>query len=78
MRTIDEATTEGDINEMVFGMTVALLKDYAATRIGEGASNEQLNAELKEFVPAINAWSRRERTLLKRMLLDDPPSHELQ
>ena len=71
-------TDEGDINEMVFNMTAVVLKDYATTRVREGASNEQLNAELKEFVLAINAWSRRELTLLKRMLLDDPPSHELQ
>ena len=68
---------EGDINEMVFGMTVAIFKDYCAMRIGEGVSNEQLNAELKQFVPVINKWARRERILL-RLMLNDPPSHALQ
>ena len=46
-------------------------------RIGEGVSNEQLNAELKQFVPVINKWARRERILL-RLMLNDPPSHALQ
>ena len=68
---------EGDINEMVFGMTVAIFKDYCAMRIGEGVSNEQLNAKLKQFVPAINKWARRERILLK-LMLNDLPSHALQ
>lgn len=70
-------TTEGDINEMVFGMTCALFKDYAATRLGQGVSNAQLNEELKQFVPAINAWSRRQRMLLKLMMLDTECSNSL-
>jgi hypothetical protein len=68
---------EGDINEMVFGITVALLRDYCETRIGQGATNAQLNAELKGYIPHINAWSRRQRILL-RLMLNDPPSHALQ
>ena len=70
-------SAEGDINETVFGMTVAIFKDYCAMRIGEGVSNEQLNAELKQFVPVINKWARRERKLL-RLMLNDSPSHALQ
>jgi hypothetical protein len=77
VRTIDEATTEGDINEMVFNMTAAVLKDYCETRVGAGVSNAQLNEELKLLVPHINVWSRRQRTLL-RLMLNDPPSRELQ
>jgi hypothetical protein len=73
MTTADEA-----INEAVFAATVAQIKNYCETRLGEGVSNEQLNAQLKEFVPALTAWSRRERGLLKLMLSDHPPSHELQ
>ena len=70
-------SAEGDINEMVFGMTVAIFRHYAEMRIGEGVSNEQLNAELKQFIPVINKWARRERILL-RLMLNDPPSHALQ
>jgi hypothetical protein len=29
------------------------------------ATDEQLNAELKDYVPQINAWSRRQRKLFK-------------
>ena len=36
-----------DINEMVFDVTVAKLKDFAERRLGQGASNEQLNIELE-------------------------------
>ena len=46
-------------------------------RVGEGVSNKELNAELKQFVPVINKWARRERKLL-RLMLNDPPSHALQ
>jgi uncharacterized protein YicC (UPF0701 family) len=70
-------TNDEAINEAVFEATVAAIKDFAERRVSEGASNEQLNAELKVFVPAINQWSRRQRTLLK-LMLDDPPSHALQ
>ena len=71
------ATDEGDINKMVFEMTVAKIKDFAERRVSQGASNEQLNEELKQFVPVINKWARRERILL-RLMLNDPPSHALQ
>ena len=70
-------TTDEAINEAVFEATVATIKHYAETRVGEGVSNEQLNAELKKFMPVINQWARRERILLK-LMLDDPPSHALQ
>jgi hypothetical protein len=70
-------TEEGDISEMVFNMTAAVLKDYCETRVGEGVSNAQLNAELEQLVPHINVWARRQRTLL-RLMLNDPPSHALQ
>ena len=70
-------SAEGDINEMVFGMTVAVLRHYAEMRVGEGVSNKELNAELKQFVPVINKWARRERILL-RLMLNDPPSQALQ
>lgn len=58
-------TTHEDINAAVFEVTVAKIKDYCETRLGQGASNEELNAELKCYVPQINAWSRRQRSLLK-------------
>jgi len=54
-----------DINEAVFAVTVATIKDYCATRDSQGATREQVNEKLKQFVPAINIWSRRQRGLLK-------------
>ena len=72
-------TTDEAINEMVFEATATKIKDYCERRVGQGATTEQLNAELKGYVPQINAWSRRQRTLLKLMWDDSfAPSHELQ
>jgi hypothetical protein len=70
-------TDEERINEMVFEATAALVKDFCATRIGEGATREQVNAELKDSIPQINAWAARQRRLAKLMVLDQPSS-ELQ
>ena len=70
-------TTDEVINEAVFQAVVAKLKDFCATRLAQGVSNEQLNTELKGYIPLINQWSRRQRTLL-RLMLNDPPSHALQ
>lgn len=58
-------TAEGAFNEMLFGVTVAMMKEYAETRVGQGATTEQLNAELADRIPQINAWSRRQRKLFK-------------
>ena len=63
-------TTDEAINEAVFEATVRKLKDYCAARISQGATREQVNVELKDYLPKINQWSRRQRRLLKLMLDD--------
>lgn len=72
--------TNEAITKAVLAATIAQIKDYCERRIGQGATNAALNAELKQYIPAINAWSRRERGLLKLMLddLSAPQPHELQ
>ena len=40
-------SAEGDINEMVFGMTVAVLMHYAEMRVGEGVSNKELKCRVQ-------------------------------
>ena len=60
MMTIDE-----DINTTICKVRDQMLMDFCERRIGEGATREQVNDELKGFIPEINAWSRRQRTLLK-------------
>ena len=64
-QSVAAMTTTEAINEMVFDATVAKIKDYCETRLAQGASNDQLNAELKRYIPHINVWSRRQRMLLK-------------
>ena len=74
-----ELPTDEEINAMVFEATAAKIKDYCERRVGQGVSNDQLNAELKGYIPTLNAWSRRQRTLIKMMLNDSSaPSQELQ
>ena len=74
-----ELPTNEAINAMVFDATVATIKGYCERRLGEGATDKQLNDELKGYVLLVSAWARRQRTLLRLMLLDDDaPTHRLQ
>ena len=57
--------TDETINEAIYNIRNQMLMDYCERRIGQGATTAQLNAELKGYIPQINAWSRRQRTLLK-------------
>ena len=61
------ATDEGDINKMVFEMIVAKIKYFVERRVSQGASNEQLNEELKQFLLVIYKYAKRERILLRLM-----------
>jgi hypothetical protein len=70
-------TTGEAINAAVFEVTCATIKNYCETRIGQGATREQVNTELKDYLPKINQWSRRQRRLLKAML-DEPIGGMLQ
>ena len=69
--------TADEINTAAIDATLEWVRGYCRHRFNEGASREQINMELKEQLPAINAWSRRHRTIL-RMMLADPPTNELQ
>ena len=70
-------TDEGDINQMVFEATAAKIKDFCERRLGQGATDEELNIELKDFVPLVSAWARRQRMLVK-LMLDNSTSSTLQ
>ena len=71
-------SAEGDINQLVYEATVARIREFCERRLGQGASNAELNAELKSYIPLLNAWSRRQRTMLKLLVLDDASAHRLQ
>ena len=70
-------TMDETINVAVFEAMTVKLKDYCERRIGAGASDEQINVELRDLIPEINAWSRRQRTLMN-LMLDDKGNEQIQ
>ena len=70
--------TEADISQFVYEATVAQIRAFCEYRLSQGLTNDELNAELKNFIPRVNAWAQRQRTMIKLMVLDDTVAHRLQ
>ena len=51
-------TADEVIEGIVLEMTAAKMEDFAERRLGQGVSNDQLNAEMKDLIPEINVWRR--------------------
>ena len=71
-------TADEVIEDVVLEMTAAKMKDFAERRLGQGVSNDQLNAEMKDLIPEINVWRRRQRMLLRIFLFKEPPTQTIQ